>query len=499
MAQWVLVAQDPLVSQELHTLPTMEDITDLQQHLPRHVEDYLRADYLHPEAVEALGADVAERRFRAVLRRLQLPPSFTCVRYNSLHVSPAEAASLLGSHIQQHGQVCGGEIPVLHHPQVPDILLVPVLETRVQQEHGLPQVVVAVECGNAVLRGAHVYVPGILAAPKTMRAGDRVAVFVDIGGQCRRGTVKPLCGPVLFVGNGVARLSRAQIFLKDGVTSGIGVSMTEPLYFSPSFENLPPSIFFPQNLPCVLAGHVLDVRPGLRVLDMCAAPGGKTTHIATLMGDTGEIIALDKTAAKVQKIQNNASRLNLKSIQTFCCDSTQAIASGPHTCKGHPPFPEEYFDRVLLDAPCSALGKRPCLGISASLRQLQSYAPLQRKLLAAAVALLRPGGVLLYTTCSVASAENERQVAWALRTFPQLHLVAQEPHLGGQGLPGAGLDPQHLRLLQRFDPGSEMEDGVCGVSTTLRAPPNLDRAITDTIGFFMAKFTKLPVSPQSLI
>jgi len=101
--------------------------------------------------------------------------------------------------------------------------------------------------------------------------------------------------------------------------------MTEPIYLSPSFDNVLPSYLFLQNLPSAVVTHVLDPQPGEKILDLCAAPGGKTTHIAALMHDQGEVIALDKISNKVEKIKQNALLLGLNSIKAFCFDGTKAL------------------------------------------------------------------------------------------------------------------------------------------------------------------------------
>ncbi|XP_023930216.1 putative methyltransferase NSUN6 [Lingula anatina] len=157
--------------------------------------------------------------------------------------------------------------------------------------------------------------------------------------------------------------------------------MTSPVYVAPSLSDILPSVVFPQNLPSVICSHVLDPQPNNRVLDMCAAPGGKTTHIATLMRDQGLVIAFDKGQGRVERIQSNASKWNLKSVRAFPYDATKSCAIDADG-DPFPPFPPEYFDRVLLDAPCSGLGQKPSVFNKMSARELSSYPPLQRKLLA---------------------------------------------------------------------------------------------------------------------
>lgn len=209
--------------------------------------------------------------------------------------------------------------------------------------------------------------------------------------------------------------------------------------------------FFPagaamlQNLPSIVCARVLAPQPGETVLDMCAAPGNKTTHLAELMGDRGRLIALDKTANKLALLDAKMRTFGVQSVRCFAYDSTQAVREDAAAAADdgddlRPPFAPQTFDRILLDAPCSALGNRPQLRNDLSARQLASYAAVQKKLWRAAVELLRPGGVLVYSTCTVAEAENERMVAWALERFAgRVQLVAAEPLLGAAGWRECGL------------------------------------------------------------
>ncbi|XP_072010299.1 tRNA (cytosine(72)-C(5))-methyltransferase NSUN6 isoform X2 [Engystomops pustulosus] len=454
--------------------------------LRKEVEDYLRHVFHNHELVAALGAEEAERRFVRLQDHLSHPPSFTTVRVNTKQTTVENVMRLLGYEIHKFPDVV---IPIHRHPQLNDLLLIPVIgPRRALQQHPI-QVIVGAQCGSAVLRGAHVYSAGILSASKWMKAGDRVSVYSDIGGQCKRGATE-FDGIKVFIGNGISELSRSEIFCSDGPIKGKGVRMTEPVYLSPSFDNVLPGYIFLQNLPSAVVSHVLHPRPGERVLDMCAAPGGKTTHIASLMSDQGEVIAMDKIANKVEKIKQNASVLNLRSIQAYCYNSTKAVTHDQSDNGQGPPFPPESFDRVLLDAPCSGMGQRPNMAFALSLKEVTSYQPLQRKLFSAAVSLLKPGGTLVYSTCTITLSENEEQVAWALKTFPCLQLQAQEPHIGGEGMRGAGLSPDQLKLLQRFDPS--LAD-LCDLDVSDLTRTENDwtlQANTDTIGFFIAKFVK---------
>lgn len=201
---------------------------------------------------------------------------------------------------------------------------------------------------------------------------------------------------------------------------------------------------------------------------------------------------MDKIANKVKKIKQNAELLQLNCIKAFCYDGTRALSVEKREDKQEgPPFLPESFDRILLDAPCSGMGQRPNMAYSSTLKEVTSYQPLQRKLFTVAVKLLKPGGVLVYSTCTITLAENEEQVAWALKTFPCLQLHPQEPHIGGEGMKGAGLSLDQLKLLQRFDPSAVTLQGMdINSLQDSREDDLISLANKDCIGFFIAKFIK---------
>ncbi|XP_063583569.1 tRNA (cytosine(72)-C(5))-methyltransferase NSUN6 isoform X3 [Pongo abelii] len=469
------------------------------------VENYLKEGFMNKEIVTALGKQEAERKFETLLKHLSHPPSFTTVRVNTHLASVQHVKNLLLDELQK--QFNGLSVPILQHPDLQDVLLIPVIGPRVggcvedeTEEVGRGrknikkqqcEAIVGAQCGNAVLRGAHVYAPGIVSASKFMKAGDVISVYSDIKGKCKKGA-KEFDGTKVFLGNGISELSRKEIFSGLPELKGMGIRMTEPVYLSPSFDNVLPRYLFLQNLPSALVTHVLNPQPGEKILDLCAAPGGKTTHIAALMHDQGEVIALDKIFNKVEKIKQNALLLGLNSIRAFCFDGTKAVKLDMvEDTEGDPPFLPESFDRILLDAPCSGMGQRPNMACTWSLKEVASYQPLQRKLFTAAVQLLKPEGVLVYSTCTITLAENEEQVAWALTKFPCLQLQPQEPQIGGEGMRGAGLSCEQLKQLQRFDPSAvPLPDTDMDSLREARREDMLRLANKDSIGFFIAKFVK---------
>ncbi|WP_067931507.1 16S rRNA (cytosine(967)-C(5))-methyltransferase RsmB [Alicyclobacillus kakegawensis] len=155
-----------------------------------------------------------------------------------------------------------------------------------------------------------------------------------------------------------------------------------------------------QDEAAMLVAPLLPVRPGARVLDLCAAPGAKTTHIAELLQDRGQVDACDLHAHKRQLIEQAAARLGLTSIRTLTVDG-RLLPGVP----GH----ADRYDAVLVDAPCSGLGvlrHRPDIRWRRSPGDVAELVRLQRQLLEAAAKLVRPGGFIVYSTCTVLAEEN---------------------------------------------------------------------------------------------
>jgi 16S rRNA (cytosine967-C5)-methyltransferase len=164
-----------------------------------------------------------------------------------------------------------------------------------------------------------------------------------------------------------------------------------------------------QDSSAQLVTHLLDPQPGEIIIDACAAPGGKTTHIAELMQDTGTIYACDKTANRLKRLKENADRLQMRSIQIRTGDSRH--------------FPEfvKLADRVLLDAPCSGLGtlhRRADARWHHTPENIQAQSQLQSELLANAAIFVKSGGVLVYATCTIHPLENESVIQSFLANNP---------------------------------------------------------------------------------
>jgi 16S rRNA (cytosine967-C5)-methyltransferase len=173
--------------------------------------------------------------------------------------------------------------------------------------------------------------------------------------------------------------------------------------------------FYVQDPSTLIAVDMLDPQSGERILDMCAAPGGKTTFIAQQMENRGEIIAADSSNSRLGLVAENCRRLGVKIVATLACEGTRLS----RCLRGDP------FDRVLVDAPCSNTGvmrRRPDLRWRIEEKEIARLATLQLKLLDQAAELTKSGGGLVYSTCSLEPEENERVVEQFLGSHADVRL-----------------------------------------------------------------------------
>lgn len=186
-----------------------------------------------------------------------------------------------------------------------------------------------------------------------------------------------------------------------------GLLLDGPLdaFGSPEWEA---GLFMPQSRAAMTVSRLLAPEPGHRVLDLCAAPGGKTTHLAALMGDEGEVVAVERHAGRAEALRRTAKRMGASSVEVRTADAARAeLGTG--------------FDRVLVDPPCSDLGtlaSRPDARWRKTPEQVERLAVVQAAILRAGARALKPGGVLVYSTCTISPVENERVVQGFLDAHP---------------------------------------------------------------------------------
>jgi len=247
---------------------------------------------------------------------------------------------------------------------------------------------------------------------------------------------------------------------------GCGIAAA-PSVISPYGIRLPPGVsietlagfaeghFQVQSEASQLVSHLVSATAGETILDACAAPGGKATHLAEMSADRGKIVALDKSPRGIERIAQNAQRLRLDSLQAIRADASQpldGVLAGP-------------YDRILVDAPCSGLGtlrSHPEIKWQRNERDIARLAGVQARILQSVAPCLKTGGVLVYSTCTLTVDENERVIENFLRQNIQFELTEAARYL-----------PESARHMVR--------------DNYFQALPQRD----DTDGFFAARLRKV--------
>ncbi|MGE3799228.1 MAG: transcription antitermination factor NusB [Thermomicrobiales bacterium] len=182
-----------------------------------------------------------------------------------------------------------------------------------------------------------------------------------------------------------------------------------------------------QDESAMWSARLLDPQPGECIWDVCAAPGGKTTHLAELAGDRASILATDVSVERLDRVREACDRLRLSSIEF-------------KTISRHGrDMPEGSFDAVLLDVPCSntgVMGKRPEVRWRLKSKDFRELADIQARLLNDSAQHVKPGGRLVYSTCSIDPAENQLQVASFIERHPEWTLDCERHHAPGQPCDG---------------------------------------------------------------
>ena len=241
----------------------------------------------------------------------------------------------------------------------------------------------------------------------------------------------------------LAELAAAHVEASPTLISEVGIQLSR----ATSVADLPgyaAGHFYVEDEAGQLIPLLLDAQPGQRVLDACAAPGGKTTQVAALMDNRGTIVAVDRAAARLDLVMQNCRRLGVNIVTPLVGDMRTLLqaetASGAGRSAGatRESALSSPFDRILLDAPCSGLGvlrRHPEGKWFKTPEIIAQHRLLQRDLLAETSRLLRPGGVLVYSTCSIEPEETESIIDEFCQSHPEFQRESVAPWLPPAGLP----------------------------------------------------------------
>ncbi len=196
-------------------------------------------------------------------------------------------------------------------------------------------------------------------------------------------------------------------------------------------------LFEVQDAGSQLVAPFLRVEPGMRVVDACAGGGGKTLHLAALLQNKGRIIAMDTEGWKLEELKKRARRAGASNIETRVIESSKTIKRQ-----------ESSADRLLLDVPCSGLGvlkRNPDAKWKLSLESIENVKLTQLKIINDYSVIVKPGGMMVYATCSLLPSENERQVEkFIAEKGDKFELVEQQTLL-----PSEGFDGFYMALIKR--------------------------------------------------
>ncbi len=337
------------------------------------VEEYLR---------ELFGEDM-----ESLIKALRTPMQYYAVRVDD----PDDVCRVLTT-IRNDG------FEAQRHSFLPDVVLV---ETRTRDECSdldatsearrcSKHVIADKTAAESVMCGADLYLPGVEKAD-TSEPGDAVCVLgpngviVGIGEACVPLRGKPPRGE-----------------------QGVAIRTYWSPFMTPSLRRMgliDDGTARGQSLTSCLVSHVVDPQPGETVLDACAAPGNKTTHIAALSKQQADVIAVDRSKPRFKRLHANIDRSGSKNVRTINGDVVQLAQSMQ--------LPEA--DKILVDPPCTAIGVRPKLNDETSLREVHSLAQYQKGIMHAVSHLLKPGGRLVYSTCTLSTEENESVIEFAVQ------------------------------------------------------------------------------------
>lgn len=314
--------------------------------------------------------------YKSFLEAIKRPGSRLYARVNTLLVSVGEVIDSLRSR----------GIDVYRDEWLSEAIYFPI-QGPFKVERLDKVIVVDKYAAESIYMGANVYAPGVISCDNVSR-GDEVTVVDENGTP---------------VANAIALVSCDDIAVK-GFRRGVVAETTRSVYRAPKIRELPEYVngyLYPQSLPAMFVTHVLDPKPGEVVIDACAAPGGKTSHIIEYSSGRSYVIAFDHSKKRLEEMRENLRRLHEEHFAEIWHADSRYI---------HIDFVWLRADKIVVDPPCSSLGVRPKIMDRKSYRDVETLAKYQLQFLKSAIKVLKVGGTLVYSTCTVTAEENEEVI-----------------------------------------------------------------------------------------
>ncbi|OYT26119.1 MAG: RNA methyltransferase [Thermoprotei archaeon ex4572_64] len=344
------------------------------------------------EIVEGLEIDLklykylleyfSDSELRLMFKYIKKPPHRYYVRVNTLKISTEELVERLRSRkLYAHF----------------DEYLSEAIWFRIEGPFKIPSarriVIVDKFAAESIYIGANLYFPGIVRC-EDVRKGDEVNIMAPNGE---------------VIAYGIAEEDLSSTSLKN--RKGLAVRVIKSIYKAPKIRELPEYInglIYDQSLPAQWTSHILNPEEGELIIDMCASPGGKLSHIVQLCKGRARIYAFDRSSRKILQVLDTLRRLDMiNHVEVRIADSRYLDIDYPELVGK--------VDKILLDPSCTSIGVRPKLFDRKCMSQVKAASNYQRQFISTACKLLRRGGILVYSTCTLTPMENEDIVNYALR------------------------------------------------------------------------------------
>ncbi len=384
----------------------------------------MRAKLIYDDGVLRSLKRVYGDDLNSFLKAISVPGKRLYVRVNTLRADPGDVVDSLRSRGYEVGidEELGEAIYFL----VGGPFDVEELELKVEVDKF---------AAESVYLGANLYAPGVVRCDERIGRGDEVSI-VGPGG--------------VIVANGVAEMSCDEMLSK---RRGLAVRVYKSVFRAPpirELEEFAKGLIYPQSLPAMYVSRILDPKPGEVIVDMCAAPGGKTGHIVELSKGLAKVYAFDHSRKKVEELKSVLKRLgHLSKVFVAKTDSRYLSID----------YPWLKPDKVLVDPPCTALGVRPKLYDEKRYKDIESSRKYQEQFLREAIRIVRVGGTIVYSVCTVTLEECEELVNNIIEITKCVELERIELKRASRGI---------------------------GLEEAIRFHPH----VHDTPGFFIAKLRK---------